>query len=277
MADSSAPEIIYHYTTADGLLGILKGSSLWCTHFSYLNDAAEATYARRVFCDALEATPKDSPRRLIAEAVLARLEPLLTRGDAWTSLFTASFSEVEDDLSQWRAYSAAGARYAIGFDRARLEAAGEALGFKLRRICYKKETAFERLNPFIEELFTKIPALPPTGHVGILTIVPIMGKALEAEGPWLKHAKFEAEKEWRLATTTYTQDQVALRPGKSYLIPYIALPFDPKELIKEIWVGPGPHPRENELAVAHLLAKTTWERHRAPPPIRVSEIPFRDW
>lgn len=35
------PEILYHYTTQIGLLGILSKGSLWATKIHYLNDAAE--------------------------------------------------------------------------------------------------------------------------------------------------------------------------------------------------------------------------------------------
>ena len=35
------PELLYHYTTLDGLLGILDKRELWATGISYLNDTFE--------------------------------------------------------------------------------------------------------------------------------------------------------------------------------------------------------------------------------------------
>ncbi len=32
---------LYHYTTWDGLVGILKNQSLWATHYKFLNDYSE--------------------------------------------------------------------------------------------------------------------------------------------------------------------------------------------------------------------------------------------
>src|SRR5438876_12190342 len=35
------PEFLYHYTSQDGLLGIVKSRSLWATNISHLNDSTE--------------------------------------------------------------------------------------------------------------------------------------------------------------------------------------------------------------------------------------------
>jgi len=35
------PKLLYHYTTQEGLLGILEKASIWATHYRYLNDASE--------------------------------------------------------------------------------------------------------------------------------------------------------------------------------------------------------------------------------------------
>jgi hypothetical protein len=35
------PEVLYHYTNQEGLLGVVTSASLWATHISYMNDAME--------------------------------------------------------------------------------------------------------------------------------------------------------------------------------------------------------------------------------------------
>ena len=35
-------ETLYHYTTLEGLTGILEHRCLWATHYRYLNDSSEA-------------------------------------------------------------------------------------------------------------------------------------------------------------------------------------------------------------------------------------------
>lgn len=42
------PEILYHYTTQDGLLGIIKNWEIWASHTQYLNDAMEFHLAIRL-------------------------------------------------------------------------------------------------------------------------------------------------------------------------------------------------------------------------------------
>jgi hypothetical protein len=40
-----ARRILYHYTTQEGLLGIIKCRCLWTTNIFYLNDSTEFNYA----------------------------------------------------------------------------------------------------------------------------------------------------------------------------------------------------------------------------------------
>ena len=39
--DTNESNELFHYTTANGLMGILKSQTLWCTHARYLNDTNE--------------------------------------------------------------------------------------------------------------------------------------------------------------------------------------------------------------------------------------------
>ncbi len=42
--DTSESPIVYHYTTPEGLLGIIDSGELWMSDYSYLNDAVELNY-----------------------------------------------------------------------------------------------------------------------------------------------------------------------------------------------------------------------------------------
>ena len=41
------PELLYHYTTQEGLLGILEKECIWATHFRCLNDTSEGEIVSR--------------------------------------------------------------------------------------------------------------------------------------------------------------------------------------------------------------------------------------
>ena len=39
-------DVLYHYTTSEGLLGILRDDKLWATDIFHLNDSSEFEYGR---------------------------------------------------------------------------------------------------------------------------------------------------------------------------------------------------------------------------------------
>jgi hypothetical protein len=45
---------LYHYTTADGLKGIIENDELWATSAYFLNDSAEIIYGCRILKEALD-------------------------------------------------------------------------------------------------------------------------------------------------------------------------------------------------------------------------------
>ena len=46
---------LYHYTTQEGLLGIVEKGEIWATNIFYLNDAAEFKHAFRIFSNKIQA------------------------------------------------------------------------------------------------------------------------------------------------------------------------------------------------------------------------------
>lgn len=136
LLERKAPEIVYHYTTATGALGILTSGSLWATDMAHLNDASEMTFGIGQVQSAVSlirpslssqrddnGTPfsdyADEYWHLLAEVVrrvVARRIPELRREFV---LGVACFCENGDLLSQWREYGSHG--YAIGFDSSKLK------------------------------------------------------------------------------------------------------------------------------------------------------------
>ena len=44
--DATLPPELFHYTTIEGLKGILENRCVWSTHFEYLNDSTEVIYGQ---------------------------------------------------------------------------------------------------------------------------------------------------------------------------------------------------------------------------------------
>lgn len=105
---------VWHYTTADGLLGILSSNHLWASAPQVLNDSSEVLYGVelvREVLDELESTvlpPAFHPyfRRVVDESWVAAIQ---------SSCFVISASTENDLLNQWRYYANADG-FALGFD-----------------------------------------------------------------------------------------------------------------------------------------------------------------
>ncbi len=90
-----------------------------------------------------------------------------------------------------------------------------------------------------------------------------------------KNPTFSEEKEWRIVVANRHESPLQHRPGKSFLVPYGALPLQihDEHVIDEVVVGPCPHP---DLSIASLKAYLA-SKLRFAPVVRLSNVPFRFW
>src|SRR5690349_8458329 len=109
---SQLPRILYHYTDAAGLEGMLRNGNLWITDYRFLNDRSEVIHskalARDVILERLGGATERHLRKLY--------EDVLRFQDAEAAYvpFVFSLSEKRDDLSQWRGYARDGQGFTIG-------------------------------------------------------------------------------------------------------------------------------------------------------------------
>jgi hypothetical protein len=105
--------IIYHYTSADGIAGIIDKHEIWMSNVAFMNDTTELTMLQNA---------KDlfSAGDFINEAVKSEWNEMLKRKrineNERNDYYMASFSRKKDSLEQWRAYG----NYCIGFDAKKL-------------------------------------------------------------------------------------------------------------------------------------------------------------
>lgn len=135
---SSVPDVLYHYTTAAGLMGILGSQRLWATNARFLNDPSEIRYALKVVSDTVAKSEKAYLEARKAEATLTVPDFAALMGgvkipkiERWAKellevfhhqreVYVTSFCEKGDLLSQWRGYAAASGGYAIGIAAAEI-------------------------------------------------------------------------------------------------------------------------------------------------------------
>jgi hypothetical protein len=115
---------IWHYTDAEGLVGILKSGQLWCTQVSgqlwctqvsCLNDSLEQRYFGDLVHAAVKARRAKNTDADIAILLRIADDSLDGRDFSAAGNFVACFSEVEDDLGQWRGYGGGQCGYSVGF------------------------------------------------------------------------------------------------------------------------------------------------------------------
>lgn len=111
------PPTLYHYTTAPGLLGILRSESIWATNARYLNDTSELVYGRGLVSRIID----EQVRRMEGHQKkwLADFVGVVDRAFETTDTYIACFCEGPDLLNQWRAYGS-GRGFAMGFSAPRL-------------------------------------------------------------------------------------------------------------------------------------------------------------
>lgn len=108
---SVVPEHLYHYTSADGLYGIVTQKEIWATFLHYLNDSAEFQYGLSLTRQLIFEQAKESEKPL--NEILAQVRDSLARlGRINIAVF--SLTEKGDLLSQWRGYCPNGG-YSLGF------------------------------------------------------------------------------------------------------------------------------------------------------------------
>ena|SRR5258708_29531485 len=136
---------LFHYTTAQGLLGIIGDDSLFATHADFLNDSSEcklilpflikilaSDYERIIFklIDLGVMSPdtlEDDGRMLFENEARKSVDAMLSAANATSPYFIASFCIHSKDayeysnglLSQWRSYALGG--FAIEFDEIEID------------------------------------------------------------------------------------------------------------------------------------------------------------
>ncbi len=295
-ADSvdTPPDTFYHYTSGDGLVGILKEKELWATNILYLNDSTELSDARDVFSAELK-TSLDlgqlSNWISTGLALYARILPF--------DHFVVSFCEHGDLLSQWRGYGPRSSGYSLGFWSSALSAAARTEKNNYRGVCSLRKVKYkntEKAKMIGKRINILREALAPVANLLLGMTDPERGQhdvflwqiasSLNPTFALMKNAAFDAEEEWRLVRTfrrhvvpTEEESPVLVRPVKGRLAPYLKLPWpvpnngNSNELrgLNIVYCGPSAEPLLDQRAIGDLLLSCNSFRTR----VLQSKVPLR--
>ena len=175
------PETLYHYTSLDAAVQILRSRKMWCSNVVYANDPAEATYGHSVLDDVAKTDPHLKLQGL--RSVLAELD-----------CYIASFSGDGDLLPQWRAYCRNGRGVALGVDAQVLRQRGSLI---LARVIYKPAEQRQFVTDMMDVF--RQPLLSAAGNASLLSrLVETLGLYLVIVRSALKSETYESEREYRL-------------------------------------------------------------------------------
>jgi Protein of unknown function (DUF2971) len=305
------PAILYHYTAADGLLGMLQSHQIWTTNVRFMNDRSELDYGINLVCRVFEEDefvgklpPQD--RSAFAKKK-ANIRLMLDDAEKNTTHFAISFCEKENLLSQWRGYGQSGSGFALGFQTDRLGEfvaeprpgsnlrPEELVPVMLRRVIYEEHAQKDFVRSWIRAIVKSIqfdrsvntPTQTEWPYTQLdMAVIRLLYECLVC----FKHPGFYEEEEWRLIQQGRVGDQdvtkVDFRTKSGRIVSYTPLTFrsagpragplqgrDPNVLpIVAITYGPTLDPGGSERALRAFLASRGYHADRIV--IRPSGIPF---
>ena len=300
------PKYLYHYTSQEGLLGILQTNKLWMTNILYLNDSSEFTHTLDLVkselgnrMNHLGKLPADfksfewedmginTKRYTVYNDMKSDFD--FTHSDMRPNIYVFSLSKEKNDLSQWRGYCPNGIGFCIEFNTEKLLNTIKETKYDLIKCIYdkeEKETIVKLLFDSLESLFESgsknkqdLSYLEPgfktikisyKGKIEIIHYLQIMDVS-----PRMKDESFKNENEYRIVQKVKSNEK-KYRQGNSMIIPYIEgvlVDDDNKLPISKIIVGPTPHPELSKLSVESLLKS---EKYKGVE-VEISKIPYRSW
>ena len=271
---------IYHYTSMSTLQVFFKDKAdLYCTNTECLNDPTEFSFGPYSFVDYLKEKGRieEWQEKQLRSDLAKKLE------ETWVNNWVMSFSEAEDDLSQWRGYvSNVTGGYAIGFNTAKIVEALEELTRqdkinKLDNIPLLTKCLYlgrdEGVKALYDEIMCRYSSEFKSYFEGRDTESKsiILGAILFATLP-IKHGAFYAEKEARIIMpiTGLDYSKVEILGGKPRMPVGISSLGKPLySYLDTIYISP----HGNTQA---LLAQATWlkNKYRATFEVVRSKIPY---
>jgi hypothetical protein len=233
--DTQENRSLFHYTTAEGLIGILQNQCLFATHADFLNDSTECRAILAVLLPRLEAqlkaiTPKLIARRVLDPAVATDYGDTIYRQEAENMLqamvqasnntapfFITSFCVHKEGtpphehglLSQWRGYAKGG--FAIEFDEIGIDKLNlveketfRYQGILTNIVTYHNHAAQVRAEDFsgfagalLKNLFTDDAIAKASDLLGT-KVTDDFARPFLSLAPFLKDASFQEEGEYRI-------------------------------------------------------------------------------
>lgn len=271
--------ILYHYTSLAGLMGILTSKALWASEIKYLNDAEELKYLGNITRTAILQRKGDDDAT--SEILRQFSEWTKHRLDSGHLLFVCSFTENGNLLSQWRGYCPHGKGVSLGFSPGRILTAASEQSFLVGKCIYDRATQDSVVSELISAVISLAVERGPTLQMAPSQSYNAVFEELELDllrsAALLKNPAFREENEWRLVSPfhiRFIEAPIKYREGATMLIPYLdfsLLHVGGEQLeLDHIFVGPTP-----DMGLSFTSLSQFVRRHARCPLMTASQLPFR--
>lgn len=265
---SNYPEIIYHFTDIDGMIGIYKERCLWASHANALNDVTEILYGIDVAKNHISAKlipssdtsskphiPMPMKHNDILKAVFKYLrEPY--ENDTRYEAFVISFCGSITGSMHWLHYGHKGQGVAMGFDPSSFKSR-----FLLFPVEYDKSKFESLVDNIIEKTHEVLDEYDALNHQDTIDLAGIVVSSfLRMQATRFKDKCFHGEEEWRLISwlpmSADTSYRVNFRVLNNRVIPYLKLALDLHgSQLKEIVLGNSSSMQEDDAGLRMLVGE----------------------
>ncbi|TDR52029.1 hypothetical protein DFP85_1142 [Halomonas ventosae] len=272
-----------HYTNQNGMMGIVGSEALRATNIKYLNDEHEFQHALDLIRKIMPETrfeqhhPDYSKYLEYIEAIEKKIQALDNyKSD---SIFTVSFTEETDLLSQWRGYCPGNNGFCISIDADGIyeEACKIFNNVYLLDCVYNKEKKESDLKDLLNKHWFMFISAARSKEKE--KVIDSLATEIILLASHFKHPSFSEEKEKRIVVILeYAPDNdLRFREGQFSIVPYIELPA-PRSLINKIIIGPCSNKKLSKRSLEAFLEKM----YGVPifiggPVVELSSTPYRSW
>ena len=277
---------LYHYTSLDGVRGIVDTGSLRATEIRYFSDAAEMKHAGDQLCSVISFREiLEGDGSTLLDQLRAWLSHRLTAGH---QLYVGCFTANGNLLSQWRSYCPTAKGISLGFNAAKLCATATRQSWQVGKCIYDPEKQKEIVNTILNEIERLAKERgentdPAKRHPAnsFHDVFEKIETDLLRVAALLKHPAFHEEEEWRIvspAVTNYVTTPIEYREGPSMLVPFMKfqLPEAPDRRLDmdHVFLGPTPNSNISMDSLSNYLSKNGASPRQG---LHYCGIPYRPW
>jgi hypothetical protein len=142
------PIRLWHYTNFDGFAGMVKSDRIWATDVRFLNDTTEFIHAKEIAESVIKDLAEDGDNARAKAAAKNLIDHWFDTGvlsPARMEIYVASFTILNNTLSQWWRYGDSGKGFSLGFDLRQLRPPSESGSLAAFAPCVYEESEKRRL------------------------------------------------------------------------------------------------------------------------------------